>query len=917
MRKLLSAGLLMVLTTTLLGAAGSVTGRISDTDNLPLTGANVYITELSKGATTGNAGEFSLVGVPPGQYELTMSYIGFQTLTKTVQVATDQTTVISLRMESGIVEGDEVMVLGDALKGQAKALNQQRANDNITNVVASDQIGRFPDANVGDALKRIPSVHVNYDQGEARFVNVRGTEARLNSVMIDGDRVPSAEAEIRAVQVDLIPAEMIQSIEVSKAITADMDADAIGGAINLITRQSPGGTRFSTTLGSGLNFLTGEPILLGSAVYGTRLMNDRLGFVVSASHYDHNLGSDNSEGAWDEPDYAEEWDIRQYELRRLRQSVSANLDYALAPNHTLKFSTMYNHRNDWENRYRLRYVMDEDDQMGDVQVRRQTKAGTADEDYARLEDQRAQSFSLKGDHQFGKLELDWSLGTAKASEERPHERYIQWRVEGVQFNNQDLSDPSEPQFTPVNASDLDLSNFELHEITEEFQWTYDQDTKIKADIKLPLVDRGSMSNSIKVGFKYKSKEKVRENEFYEYEPLDENLWGDMSNFANDLIDVSKDDFLAGDYQAGQFFDPEALGNLDLYDETLFEESDLPEEYAAANFEATETVTAAYAMFKQHVGDKLMLNVGLRMEATAVDYLGYQYDENDESVTAQEGDDSYTNVLPSLHVKYDLTDNTIVRAAWTNTTARPNYYDLVPYREVAEDFEEIAIGNSELRPTTSSNIDLMVESYLPSVGLFSAGVFTKSIEDFIYIYAAEDTLFEGNTYEDFEQPRNGASASLMGVEFAFQRQLTFLPGFLKNLGVYSNVTITQSEADNPILNEQVEGDEKISLPGNSPLTLNAALTYQTTKLILGAAFNYSDAYVDADEMDLTPGLERYYDKVTYLDLNGAYAFTEQLRFFFEVNNLLNQPLRYYAGDPDRTYQQEFYDRRLSAGVKFDL
>jgi outer membrane receptor protein involved in Fe transport len=121
----------------------------------------------------------------------------------------------------------------------------------------------------------------------------------------------------------------------------------------------------------------------------------------------------------------------------------------------------------------------------------------------------------------------------------------------------------------------------------------------------------------------------------------------------------------------------------------------------------------------------------------------------------------------------------------------------------------------------------------------------------------------------------------------------------------------------VLNEQVEGDEDIELPGTAPHTLNAALTYQDARLVLGVTFNYSSPYLDPDELDLTPGLERYYDEVTYLDVTGSYAFTPQIRFFFEANNLLNQPLRYYAGESSRTYQAEYYNARFTAGIKFDL
>ncbi len=164
--------------------------------------------------------------------------------------------VVSVRIEMTTEAiGVEGLTVVGQRRGQAAALGQQLAAPTITNVVAADQIGRFPDANIGDAVKRIPGITVIQDQGEARFGLIRGTEPRLNSVMINGERIPSAEAEVREVQLDLIPSDMVAQVEVTKALTPDMDADAIGGSVNIVTRAAPADQRLAVTLGSGYNFL--------------------------------------------------------------------------------------------------------------------------------------------------------------------------------------------------------------------------------------------------------------------------------------------------------------------------------------------------------------------------------------------------------------------------------------------------------------------------------------------------------------------------------------------------------------------------------------------------------------------------------------------------------------------------------------
>ena len=280
--------------------AGIIKGRVLDSDNLSMPGAAIILESLNKGTITDSYGNYTLTGIPAGTYELTVSYIGYQKGNKQVTVATGKTTVADFTINAGI-ELSEVVVSGQVL-GQSKALNTQMNKGNITNIISSDQVGRFPDANIGDALKRIPGINVQYDQGEARFGNIRGTAPQYNSVMINGERIPSAEAEDRTVQLDLVPADMIQAIEVNKAVTPDMDADAIGGAVNLITRSAPYDRRISVTLGSGYNILASKPIYNGAFVLGDRFLNNKLGVIASASYHNHQLGSDNFESEWDYQD---------------------------------------------------------------------------------------------------------------------------------------------------------------------------------------------------------------------------------------------------------------------------------------------------------------------------------------------------------------------------------------------------------------------------------------------------------------------------------------------------------------------------------------------------------------------------------------------------------------------------------------
>jgi len=888
----------------------TISGYVYDEEGLTLPGATVEIKALNKGVITDQSGRFVVPGVPAGSHQIEINYLGFQPLSQEINVTSDMN--VRYTMTPGVVEAGQVMVIGERLAGEAKALNQQRANMNVSNVVSTDQIGKFPDSNVGDALKRIPSITVFYDQGEARFASIRGSAPQLNSVQINGERIPSAEAEIRTVQLDLIPSDMIQTIEVNKVLLPDMDADAIGGSVNLITRAPSGGQRISVTASGGYNDLRSKGTSNVSAVFGNRFLQDRLGMVLSGSYQNKDFGSDNSEGAWVEENgniFPEEWDFRRYDLQRVRKSIALSLDYRPSSNSVIYLRTMYNNRNDFENRFRARFKLEEPDAQGvsqETEIRRQTKGGIGDNKDARLEDQRASNVALSGEHLFDSIRLDWKVSYSRASEDRPHERYIEWRQKDVPMNV-DLSNQEKPNYTFVNPSNNAVANYELREITEQFQATEQNNYNARLDVTIPLAGANVEDHALKLGYRLRSKDKLRNNSFVEYEPIGAGF-DDLTMVGTK--DYSDSDFLAGPYQVGSFQTPASLASLDLTNSSLFEGTDVPSEYAAANYTSDETVHGGYVRYDKRLSDQLSLVAGVRLEATKATYEGNEYNDDTEEVTKVGGKSSYTDLLPSAMIRYEMDPNTIVRLAWSNTLSRPGFYDLVPYREIAVEDNELSVGNPDLEPTRSLNLDLMVEKYFGTVGLVSGGLFYKDISDFIYVLKENNALdsFSGQTYDAIYRPVNGASASLFGFEVAFQRQIDALPG----LGLFMNYTYTTSSTENPQLSS-----DKIDLPGTAKHSLNTSLSYSKGPADLRISFNYNSSYLDPDALDLTPGLERFYDEVTYLDINGLYKINSNLRVFFNANNLLNQPLRFYAGDKSRTYQSEYYGSTFNLGVKYDL
>lgn len=917
---------------------GLINGWIRDQNGVGLPGANIVL-ENGQGTISDFEGNFYIYNLEAGSYILSVSYIGYSPFSEQISVEAGKTITVDIVMDAGIELKD--VIVNARRAGEAKALNAQKNADNITTIIAAEQLERFPDNNIGDALKRIPGINVQYDQGEARFGNIRGTAPELNSITINGERIPSAEAEIRSVQLDLLPSDMVQTVEYNKAITPDMDADAIGGSINLITKTAPYKKELSGKIGSGYNFISGKPTVKGSITYSQRFFQNKIGLILSASGYDNPMGSDNIEAEWDYSDsddkdgsaYMTDFQNRQYFVERLRQSYSISLDYTINSNHTIYLKGIYNHRNDWENRFRLRYKdIEWDDEANSytAEIRRQTKFGLKENKYSRLEDQRMMNYSIGGDHLFGKLKIDWSGSFAKANEERPHERYITYRAKDVLVDI-DYSKISEPIITYDDEIYSDFSpKFSLKELTEEYQYTEEIDKNFKINFEIPLLT-GTYENKLKFGLRYRGKQKDRSNEFYEYSPVDENAEETINNLVyNNLKDVSDDVFMAGNYSMGNFVDPKISDKMNLEDATLFEKESVLAELAG-NFNASEDVYAGYFMVTQNFSKNISIIAGLRLEQTNLEYQGYEYYEEiveedettGEETIVQEEDliqtervkDYYLNIMPGLHAKYTLNKNTNIRFAWTNTISRPNYFDLVPYQEINED-NEISLGNPNLKPTTSMNFDLLGEYFFENVGVITTGIFYKDISDVIAFEFKADYEYKGNTYDEYRKPKNIGNASLYGVEFGLSRKLSQLPWLLKNLTVYGNYTYIKSKLED-ITYERRE-NEKIPMGGTPNHTYNLSLAFDTKKFDIRISFNHASSFLNNNDdggLGEEAFFDFYYEKVNYLDLNADYKINNHWKLYASVNNLLNQPLKTYWGISDRTAQAEYYGVKFNFGTKF--
>ena len=891
---------------------GSIVGQVTDArSEQPLPGANVVIDGTSRGAATDADGDYRLSGLAPGTYALRISYIGYEEQTATVKVVAGAAVRQDVGLAPASVVGEEVVVLGIRAQGQAKALSQQKNAANITNVVAADQIGRFPDASAPDALQRVPGVGVQRDQGEGRFIQIRGGAPQLTTVTFNGERIPSPEGDVRQIALDAVPTAILQAIEVTKAITPDMDADAVGGAVNLVTRRAPERSTFSVDGAGGYSDIRQQGSGKGSLTYGTRLADNQLGVLVNGSFNRRNFGSDNFEpeydlGADDQPfggdDTLDEHQVRFYDVLRQRIGFNGVADYRISDQSSVYLRTIFTQLQDTEQRHRLVST------IGDGELEYEHKN--------RTEYLRTLNFTAGGEHVFGSgLQLEARATYTRSQEETPEDTEITWFQEGVEFNP-DLSDPDLIRANPSASALNNAQNFGFDGIEPAESNTTNDDYVGALDVTYPY-RLGAVNGRLQFGGKYRYKDKVQnvtESELGLIDSASPIRLGDGNG-------VAFDDYYRGDFEAGRFdFPPvitgndEVLGFPDRFRSVLENDPAASIEGDLEDFDAQEATYAGYVMSEFNLTNRLLLLPGVRYERTDVDSKGFQAvldAEGDivdrEAATAR---NDYGYFFPMLHARYQVTPNTNLRAAVTTALARPNFFDLAPYR-IADD-EEAEIGNPDLTPSRSVNLDVFAEHYTESIGIFSAGAFYKIINDPIITttFVPDAGLNEGlNVF----QSANGQDGTIWGLEVAAQQQLSFLPGVLSGLGLYTNYTYTQSEVT---LANGSTGD----FPGQTDHVFNAAISYEKSGFSGQLSLNYTGDFLDefaGDGASANRANDVFVDQRWGLDFSGSYQLgTSGFSAYLELVNLLNEPLVLYQGDERRTRQIEYYEPWGWIGVKYN-
>lgn len=937
---------------------GTLTGRVTDANN----SASLPGVEIRAGgstASTGRDGSYQIVALPAGEHQVTFSYLGYETLTRPVKIAEGITARLDVALGGEVVQLSAFKVEG-AREGQARALNQQKTSANLKNIVSADAIGNFPDKNVAESLQRVPGIHTEGQRGEARFITIRGAAPSLNSVTMDGVAILGTEQDFRTVSLDVFPSAQVSGIEIVKAITPDMDGDSIGGAIVLKGKSAfDAGRRVLTAnANSSYNDLAEDFGYRGALSYGDIFGAKKDWGVQVAYSYElaNGLEQNIETNDWTATTVSAGGRTltgflpvtllqTNVTVEKIRESTSAAIEKRFDSGLRLWVRGFSNRFDETNLRDALRYATGVTATGGNLDTTRPVVVsadGTFQQYTATRATTRRQiqprfiydtSSALSAGLTLQKP--DWTVDLTAAYSRADSDLQTtqgQW-VSKVNTNTAtiDQSDRDFWKLTQLSGTPFfDPSGLRFNQLLVRRDYLFSDETMLKGDSSRTFQIAGEPLK-LAVGGKLRWNTKSRNNDPIRY---DSTVGGAALDFndprlgGNAVIDSS---YLRGRYDFGpsvnalkmqEFF----LANDATWDTKTGTFSDLNGLFVpnlgnttnnalVNDFKIKEDVSAGYVR-----GDwskrKWHLVAGARLERTELNFDAIRVNAalpntNRSRYIPFIRASSYDNLLPAVHARYDATDRFVIRAAWTNTLARPIAGDMLPGFSVDSVNLVITGGNPNLNAVESENWDFTAEYYLPRVGLLTAGYFFKRLDG---------PIFTSNSVLDFDDGSgvkrytyitklNAGQADLSGFEFSYQQQLRFLPSPFDGLGVYGNLTLVDSSVDVP----QRPG-EKFPLFKQADMVGNVALSYQKYDWSARLSYSFRSNYLSelvARDLDIN------YDDDHRLDLQVGYKFRRGWTIQFTANNLEDTPERQYYGTRTRQLFHGLTGRFYSIGLAWEL
>ncbi|MBI1682744.1 TonB-dependent receptor [Caulobacter hibisci] len=909
-------------------ALAMATGRVIGVDGTYLVAAEVSAPQLGLRTTTDREGRFTLA-LPAGPQKLVVRYPGLADRSVEAEAGAGPIE-ISYADDSAI---EAVIVTGPILGSQAAAIAQQRAADNIMSVIAADAIGRFPDQSAAAALSRVPGVAIERDQGQERYVQLRGAPERWTVVSIDGMNVLGAEE--RVFRFDSVPAVVIQTMEVNKTLTPDQPAEALAGRINIVT-ASPfdrDGGHVSGDIGYGEMALGDGPQRQGS-IRGS-WSDDRFGVVMALAHYRRNQTTDNREITWNRDgdlNTADDFSFRSYRLERENNAAQLGLEYRPESGGRIFFNTLYSEFIDREQRNQYDFQLSRAGTQ--TAANRGADSGFVDGaaysssfEYGRYYSDTFTN-TLGGDHSWADTDIKWRLNYTHTDAGAYLPLIQQY------FGRLSLVYSGATSGVP----DLDLYT------TNRSGTTYSRGTALSAlpqtgsqyDVFIPIVystDTDAWTGQLDIArdwtslgaeatFKAGAKLDMRKASGNTFSgvgttPVLQSLAAQTGGTWSVTPRITNaqwtSDFARG-WGVTQIDNIGLRADLDalLAKATaagLYKSSSAVQAYD--RFAVDENILSAYAQNKWTLG-KWEVLTGLRVESADIESRGAVINGTVQTpLTVQQ---SYTDVFPSLHVNYEVTDDIQARFALISGIARPSFGEIRTSVAVNDTSETVTGGNPDLKPERAFGFDTALEWYLPGAGLLSASAFYRRIDDVLYDSSAlirDDRYDVGlldRTGYTYTTTMNGSDGKMAGIEFAYMQQWRFLPGPLSGFGFQGNLTFLDGEFTTP------EGI-KSAFPGLSDRLLNASLFYEKYGLSARLSYQWRNDWLDEANIDATD--QTYWAATEQLDLSLRYQLRDGITVYFDASNLTDEVGQRYQGHANRPVETEGVGRRFMGGVRFNF
>ncbi|HLM99101.1 MAG TPA: TonB-dependent receptor [Bryobacteraceae bacterium] len=916
---------------------GSVSGTVTDTGKGVLKGANVDIQPSGKPTATDNQGEFTIVGLAPGEYILTISYVGLDPFSQKLTVTAGQTTRVEAELKVA-TQANSVTVTAERVHGEAEAINRERTAENILQVLPHDVIVSLPNANVADAIGRMPSVTIERDEGEGKYVQVRGTEPRYTNVTVDGVNLPAPEGGTRQIKLDVIPSDLVESVEINKTLLANMDGDGIGGSVNLRTKtagEQPTISLFG--IGGHTPILDGRNAYQSGATIGKRFGKEKKLGVLFGFAYDWNgrgiddvepspLAIQCSPGNCGSPSanapyfgtYNNEG-IREYRYYRTRYGFTGSIDYKFSDNFNIWIRGLYSHFDNWGDRSEITPQINsfttspyqggaDGNATYDTEIRRPVEV--------------IGSLATGGRRDFGTAWLIWEFSVGRSSAE-DHGYSTATFVPGpnspinaVQYGL-NFSNPYVPVFNVQNGVNIyDATQYYLQGL--DIGRSYSPQVNINGAVSLAKqYHLGGHYGTFEVGGKLRNAHKFQEFKDPVYTAINPTQFA-LSSFP---VSLQNKTYYNGYYTAPALYNYSSILAAVNGNPNAFSVDYSPLNQVESNNDIIERVGAGYVMNTINF-DRWRLNTGIRFETTTEYAAGYQVitDPNNplgySGVTPLHVNSTRVDPLPSAELRYRTTSDSDIRFAYGRGVARPQFGDLAPSLTVDDANKRISVGNPALKATHADNFDVLFEEYLKPIGLLQGGFFYKRID--LPIYPIE-TLLTSGPYTGFrqDQPQNGTNAWLYGFETAYQQHLGFLPGLLNGLGISANYSYTASQAngvpnrtDNPRLIRQ------------APNTWNLSPTFDRGRLSMRLGVSYNQAFIDAynyqDGAPLGvngPNGDHWFYTHLQVDAQGSYRLNKGFTVVVYGLNLTNEVFGFYYGSPIWDNQREFYKPTVGVGLRW--